>query len=766
MNRGAYWAGTPLQSDADEADRATDSAAYAGITDFGDHETPLEPPSATLTEKALLGLLGLVALGWLAAMIELGIEAFQAGTLNPSDIMRGISVASGPLVLIVTLLILWQRNSARESQRYADVARTVRMETLALDAVLNLTSRRLAEDRAAVAEQADALLALADETSTRLRGVTDALARQITELGRQSRDLDEAAGTARVDMGVLLADLPIAEAQTRALADIIRTAGAGAHEQAAALDATLLALSARARDAEDGTATAANRLSAQVSRIAGASEVATRGIDEAGQRMTGSIDGVLARAADAVEQTRKGVAAQSDAIDAMIERAQASAEAASAHAAQVLEDRVGSLAAEVEAIAAKLAAQDGVGAALVERIQRGLAGVEARFAELDETGRIRTEKLGEALGTLGTHAERTMAALNDGGVAATTLINRAETLKAAIHACLVELGEDLPTALAKLETEAARSRETIAASGPELTHLAATAAQAAEALDTARIALDSRRGAIEALTDDIATRMAVAKADAASLGETVQEADAKAIKLADSTSPKLVDALIRVRETAGQAAERAREALSSIIPGSAAALGAAGRKALETAISGEVESQIARVAAASESAVEAARAAAVRLEEQLSRVVTTSASVEDHIAEGRAIVEAKDRDNFSQRVSLLIDSLNSTAIDVTKLLSNEASDSAWAAYLRGDRGVFTRRAVRLIENGEAREITRHYEDEPEFREQVNRYIHDFEALLRPILATREGSTLAVIMLSSEMGKLYVALAQAIERLRS
>ena len=54
----------------------------------------------------------------------------------------------------------------------------------------------------------------------------------------------------------------------------------------------------------------------------------------------------------------------------------------------------------------------------------------------------------------------------------------------------------------------------------------------------------------------------------------------------------------------------------------------------------------------------------------------------------------------------------------------------------------------------------------EFREQVNRYIHDFEAMLRRVLAEREGSPLGVTMLSSDMGKLYVALAQAIERLRN
>ena len=93
------------------------------------------------------------------------------------------------------------------------------------------------------------------------------------------------------------------------------------------------------------------------------------------------------------------------------------------------------------------------------------------------------------------------------------------------------------------------------------------------------------------------------------------------------------------------------------------------------------------------------------------------------------------------------------------------SDSAWAAYLKGDRGVFTRRAVRLLDSGEAKDIGRLYDDDSVLREQINRYIHDFESMLRTVLAQREGSPLGVTLLSSDMGKLYVALAQAIERLR-
>ena len=98
--------------------------------------------------------------------------------------------------------------------------------------------------------------------------------------------------------------------------------------------------------------------------------------------------------------------------------------------------------------------------------------------------------------------------------------------------------------------------------------------------------------------------------------------------------------------------------------------------------------------------------------------------------------------------------------------TTEVADSAWSAYLKGDRGVFTRRAVRLLDHGEAREIAALYDNDDAFRDNVNRYIHDFEAMLRQILSLRDGSPLGVTLLSSDMGKLYVILAQAIERLRT
>jgi regulator of sirC expression with transglutaminase-like and TPR domain len=80
--------------------------------------------------------------------------------------------------------------------------------------------------------------------------------------------------------------------------------------------------------------------------------------------------------------------------------------------------------------------------------------------------------------------------------------------------------------------------------------------------------------------------------------------------------------------------------------------------------------------------------------------------------------------------------------------------------------VFTRRAVKLLGPAEAKTIAQIYGNDDGFRDHVSRYIHDFEAMLRQLLSTRDGHALGVTLLSSDMGKLYVALAQAIERLRN
>jgi DNA repair exonuclease SbcCD ATPase subunit len=329
-----------------------------------------------------------------------------------------------------------------------------------------------------------------------------------------------------------------------------------------------------------------------------------------------------------------------------------------------------------------------------------------------------------------------------------------------------ELGAELPERLQAVEQQAERARSAVAGIAPQIETLAGLAETAAQHLTNAEATLGNQQQALEAMLAGLSEGVGSAEEQIRALAAATVDANEAAGRLTSDTGPELVEALVRVREAASQAAERAREAIAAVIPESAAALGEASRRAVSDAIGGAVGQQMVELETLAERTVEAARRASERLTRQMLTIGETTAAVEDRIDQVRKDREAKENETFSRRVALLIESLNSTAIDVTKILSNEVTDSAWAAYLKGDRGVFTRRAVRLIDAGEAREIMAHYEAEPEFREQVNRYIHDFEAMLRRVLADRDSSALGVTLLGSDMGKLYVALAQAIERIRA
>src|SRR3546814_19627 len=173
---------------------------------------------------------------------------------------------------------------------------------------------------------------------------------------------------------------------------------------------------------------------------------------------------------------------------------------------------------------------------------------------------------------------------------------------------------------------------------------------------------------------------------------------------------------------------------------------------MKRATDATVERHVKGITKAADAAVAAAGRASDRLTEQMKTLADATAAIDAQITDARAEREEAEQNSFARRAALLIEALNSNSIDIAKTFSNEVSDSAWAAYLKGDRGVFTRRAVRLLDATEAREIVSVYDADPDFREQVNRYIHAFEAMLRAILTERDGSPLGVRSEERRVGK--------------
>lgn len=744
---------------ADVASEPYDAAPVA--FDMPDDEAPTRDRHALIC-----GVVAVVAaLGWLTAFAIANQPALER-PLALGNVVALIQGVVPPIVLISLIYLLAVRTSRSEATRFGRISAALRNEQLRLATVMTNVTARIDAERADIAAQAERLTTIGEDAAERLRSVADHLRGDIATLSRDAETLHQSSQAARGDMTSLIGDMPKAQQQTQALTKALEEAGLAAHERAGALDAQIAALVARSREADEVAGGAAQKLAAHLARVDGVSDAASARLTEASKTMTAAIDGALLRAAAAGDAARQGMEAQGSAMRALVEQSEAALARTGVEASEALAARVADVTARLEGLGAMLADHETASTKLIYGVASGIDRIDERFAAIDEGAEARHERLATALSSLATHAGTLAVALDRGGAAADDMIGKTETLMTALDATTREIEESLPAAFARLDTSADASRRKIAEVAPEVARIEREASAALDRLLDAEKLLASQRTALDSLGSELETRLAAGRASASDLVAAVEGADNRTREIAEGATNTLVEAMIRVRETAQVAADRAREALAAVVPDSADRLSAAVKDALQNAVTGQVEAQIGELAATAERAVASANTASDRLMRQMLTIAETSAQVEARIGEARTEIEEADRDNFSRRVALLIESLNSTAIDVTKILSNDVTDSAWGAYLKGDRGVFTRRAVRLLDAGEVREITRHYNEEPEFREQVNRYIHDFEAMLRNVLATRAGSPLGVTLLSSDMGKLYVALAQAIERLRS
>ncbi len=729
-------------------------------------EDDWKPRTRNWRRPLALATCAVMALGWIAA---LGFERWQAlGGAAPgtSDLIAFVGAASAPLALIAVGWLLVQRSSQAEQHRFARTAEALQNEGRRLESMLARVSERLDASRAALGEQGDALMHIGEDAAQRLNAITQAMQAEVEMVTRHTQTLKGSAAAARGDLAILLANLPKAQVQTRQMVTALQEAGLTAHEKAGALDAQLSLLTERGREADQIAGNAAQKLAAHLARMEGVSEVAGARLEEAAGQMTESVDAALERAAEALESARKGMEAQGAAMLAMVEQSQAAMARTGEEAAEAVGSRVAHIAGQIDKVAATFAEQDRLSQSLVSRLDTDLGAIESRFEKFDSEGTARTERLGTAISALRDHADDLKTALSGGGDTANALIGKVESLITALDGATREIDETMPAAWDRLEARAKQSLAAVEQATPVINQLADSAVAALARLGEADDMLARQREALDAMSSVSAGQLAESRATAEALSASIAAATADAEQLVGHAAPKLLDSLVQVRETAQQASEHARAAFAEIIPQSAEALGEKSKDALSKALTEQVEAQMIAIADTTESAVAAAQKATDRLMRQMLTIADTSAALEARITEAKESVERSDQTNFARRVALLIESLNSTAIDVTKILSNEVTDTAWAAYLRGDRGVFTRRAVRLLDASNAREIVRHYEGEPEFREQVNRYVHDFEAMLRNVLATRDGSPLSVTLLSSDAGKLYVALAQAIERLRT
>jgi predicted RNA-binding protein Jag len=110
-----------------------------------------------------------------------------------------------------------------------------------------------------------------------------------------------------------------------------------------------------------------------------------------------------------------------------------------------------------------------------------------------------------------------------------------------------------------------------------------------------------------------------------------------------------------------------------------------------------------------------------------------------------------------------LESLDSLAVDIARMIDNDAAAELWDRYNRGERNVFTRKLYTMQGQRAFEEIRRRYRSDRDFMRTVDRYIGEFERLLEEIARDDRSQTAARSYLTSETGKVYTMLAHAAGR---
>jgi hypothetical protein len=110
-----------------------------------------------------------------------------------------------------------------------------------------------------------------------------------------------------------------------------------------------------------------------------------------------------------------------------------------------------------------------------------------------------------------------------------------------------------------------------------------------------------------------------------------------------------------------------------------------------------------------------------------------------------------------------VESLDSLAIDIARMIDHEAAAELWDRYKRGERNVFTRKLYTMQGQKAFEEIRKRYRGDSEFKRAVDRYVGEFERLLEEVSREDRGQMLARTYLTSETGKVYTMLAHAAGR---
>ena len=516
------------------------------------------------------------------------------------------------------------------------------------------------------------------------------------------------------------------------------------------------------------------RLSGELEKVqADALKGWDRAVADLEARMTETVGKVVAVDQSAVENTRKRLAAlhaEAEKIDVAAAQRLAAFETDAAERLTAFEAEIARRGAEAEktggaALGALETQLDDFDRRLDERRQAQLT----RLADLGDRSEALAARLAEVDGQLAGHVEQSEAASHALGSFAGDLSARLAESRELLANSDKAVGDMIGASERMFEmirVSADYSAKTIPAALDEAGAKIGQFEERTTALRDSIVEAERKGAALNKHLAKAREGVPVSSEALDALGQRLEDLAAKADMLSHRTRKELGEAISELENSSTRMADTLRAGQQAALTAFAADFGERSLEVVGKGLREKTEAAIAELDAAAGDAGKAGLETIEQVKGELASLREMAGHLEARVADAREKAQEEPNKDFSIEMTKISEKLNSAAIDITKIFDADVPDTAWHAYMRGDYGVFTRKAVRLLSSQKADAVYGYYKSDETFRETVNRYVRDFESMLKVVLATRNGHQMAVTLLSSDIGKLYVALAQATERLRT
>jgi hypothetical protein len=188
--------------------------------------------------------------------------------------------------------------------------------------------------------------------------------------------------------------------------------------------------------------------------------------------------------------------------------------------------------------------------------------------------------------------------------------------------------------------------------------------------------------------------------------------------------------------------------------------GAAG-EATRSAFIEPIEAHARQAAAIATAASNTAREAAERTAAGMAALAATTRALDARVTETDTRLSRASAEAMAATAALLNDRLAAAAIDLSAAMGKPMSDADWAAWNRGERGMFSRRTVGLLDKADRGRIGNLAAANPDFASAARRYVGDYDALLARLAIDPRGDALTAMLRDTATGRLASALAEGL-----